>query len=89
MMLQMLDMLRKMQSPETTIGEFVATLERMVAHAECRYCHQPISRAQVSEDQDWFHDDSGRMRGCRAASYGEDGWNEKLDRKWRATPETE
>jgi len=85
-MLEMLDMVRKLP-PETTLGAFVAGLDRMVAHAECRYCKEPISRLSVAEDQPWFHDDPSRMRGCHAASYRPGkGWNDSLPKKWSATP---
>lgn len=88
MILEMLDILRK-GPPEMTIGAFVAGLERLVDHAECRWCHKPISMYRRSEDSFWVHDDPTRMRGCRAASFDGKGWNDALPKDRKATPEPE
>lgn len=51
----------------------------------CRHCARPIF--QIGDR--WFHQgaESGRYRGCRAASFvGDQGWDESLDRRWNAAP---
>jgi hypothetical protein len=49
--------------------------------AECRYCGKEISRFGDT----WLHATGGR--GCRAATFDPDvGWDDSLDRKWRAAP---
>jgi hypothetical protein len=49
--------------------------------AECRYCGKPITQFGDT----WLHSAGGR--GCRAATFDPDvGWDDSLDRKWRAAP---
>jgi len=88
--LEMLDTLRRL-SPEMTIGGFVALLDQQVIHAECLHCQQPIRRLPITGSEPWFHGDFPPSRGCRTASYRSDGggWNDELDRKWKATPKPE
>jgi Zn-finger protein len=92
MMLQMLDVLRNF-SPDMTIGKFIAHVERLVTHDECLHCHQPISALESYRGNPvWVHDNPGRMRGCRAASFRvgrEEGWDESLSKVWKATPKDE
>lgn len=87
-MLEILDAMRNLP-PNVTIGEFVALSEKMVAHAQCLRCGKPISRFRVADDQPWVHDDLARSRGCRAATFDGDDWDETLPGKWLATPEPE
>lgn len=85
MMLKLLDILR--ESPqEATIGEFVALLERMVAHDECRWCGKPISSFKAFEDSVWLHNDIDRSRGCHAATFDDDGWDDSVPKRKYATP---
>jgi hypothetical protein len=49
----------------------------------CSNCDQPITHP----GRWWIHTDESRSRGCRAASFTEaDGWNDDLDRTWKAQP---
>ena len=54
---------------------------------DCARCGRPIFEALPGQ---WYHYPAGDGMvnvGCRAASYQPDvGWNESLDRRWRATP---
>lgn len=56
--------------------------------AICKHCRQPIQALSSKDDGPlrWTHADTSR--GCRAASFRAGyGWNESLDRKWKASPE--
>jgi hypothetical protein len=86
--LQVLDMMRKMP-PETRVGDLVSALDKLIIHDECRWCTKPISHMTASEDEAWYHDDSSRSRGCRAASFRvdrEEGWDDSLPKTRKATP---
>lgn len=49
----------------------------------CRRCHKPIVSVSGSF---WVHL-ADFMVGCRAASFTpEKGWDESLNRRWKATP---
>jgi hypothetical protein len=57
-----------------------------VQTAICKHCQQPIQALSSKNGPlRWTHADTSR--GCRAASFRPGlGWNESLDRKWKASP---
>lgn len=71
--------------PRVPAGEWVLTelsFGPPEATGSCRHCSRPISKRA----EKWTHDRGG-MRGCRAASFtSTDGWDESLERHWRAAP---
>jgi hypothetical protein len=64
----------------------VEKTEAQVERAVCRHCDVAIV---LGNDGVWYHGDvpSWGSRGCRSHSYDRlAGWDDKLNRKWTATP---
>jgi hypothetical protein len=56
----------------------------------CRYCGRIVVARSSSGNNRWIHlaADGGRNVGCRAASFTvENGWDDNLDRSWKARPD--
>lgn len=73
-----------------TVRELLDQLEGGNLDTECAMCHKPISHMEIRRGRRvWVHHDADRSEWCRSASFtDEDGWDETLDKKWKATPKS-
>jgi len=71
-----------MQLAQARLAEVEVQIERGV----CRHCGRNITRGN---DGEWYHGaiPSWGSRGCRSYSFNRlSGWDETLDRQWKASP---
>ena len=80
---------------EQAKADYIALAYRPYATATCSKCGHPLGMSPRGGDR-WAHIDptngtAGTFGsiGCRAASFDRpevDGWDDTLDRRWKATP---